>query len=53
MLSRELAREGHRFLSVGYAESVRRCLEVFRPDLVLPDLYLNGRSIRGQEFCSL
>ena len=43
-------REGRRVLSVGYAESVGRYLEDFRPDLVLLDLYLNGRWTRGQEF---
>ena len=42
LVSEELADEGYRVTGASDAESVKGCLKVSRPDLVLLDLYLDG-----------
>lgn len=42
LLSEELALEGYQVHSVGDVESVREHLQLFQPELVLLDLYLEG-----------
>jgi len=42
LFSGELIDEGHQVVWVGDAESVRKCLDIFLPDMVLLDLYLKG-----------
>ncbi len=42
LVSEELADEGYRITGAGDAESVKGCLKLSRPDLVLLDLYLDG-----------
>jgi DNA-binding response OmpR family regulator len=42
IISEELILEGYQVRSLGDTESVREHLQLFRPDLVLLDLYLDG-----------
>lgn len=42
LLSLELIDEGFKVVSVTHAQSVSRCLNESKPDLVLLDLYLEG-----------
>jgi two-component system response regulator (stage 0 sporulation protein F) len=42
LLAEELMLQGHKVSGIGDAESARRYLQSFRPDLVLLDLYIDG-----------
>jgi len=42
LFSGDLIDEGHQVVWVGDAKSVRKCLDIFLPDMVLLDLYLKG-----------
>jgi DNA-binding NtrC family response regulator len=42
VISEELILEGYQVRSLGDSESVREHLQLFQPDLVLLDLYLDG-----------
>jgi len=42
LFSGDLIDEGRQVVCVGDEESVRKCLDIFLPDMVLLDLYLKG-----------